>query len=347
MRNFPDKLPNIIANSRSSSLQWAIGLWITATACLSAGPAFSQATGTTAESTTQATRIRISTSAQCVDVFFDERLFTSLRTEEKNKPFLFPVYGPNQVQMTRQWPMENSGLNEPVDHPHHKGVWFSHIINGIDFWTEKQGIVQLQTVEVSEPDEIKTMSHWIRKQDKSIVLSDQTCYRFGGDDQSRWIDVAITWVASHGDVVFEDTKEGTFAIRVPFTFQFDAAHIRNNPQSIGKARNNSGQTGSAIWGQPAKWVVYQGMIEQQNYSIAIFDHPENLRHPTTWHARDYGLFAANPFGLHDFQKTPPGQGEHRLTAGQSMHLRYRLLLIAGSPQDQLIENWYQLFSTGK
>lgn len=324
-------------------LLWVTCGCLTAVACLVSGSARGQSTGLQTDSTSLTPRIRIESTEQAVEVFFDNQLFTRLRTKEKSKPFLFPVLGPNQVQMTRQWPMEDSETSEPVDHPHHKGIWFSHMISGVDFWTEKQGTVQLQTVEVKKPDEIRTKSHWIRTQDQAIILTDQTSYRFGGDDQSRWIEVAITWVASHGEVVFQDTKEGTFAIRLPYTFQFDAARIRNHPQTIGQARNQAGQKGAEIWGKPAKWVVYQGTIDHQDYAISIFDHPQNLRHPTTWHARDYGLFAANPFGLHDFQGTPRGQGEYRLPANQSLRLIYRILMTAGSPEDRQIEQWYQAF----
>ena len=92
---------------------------------------------------------------------------------------------------------------------------------------------------------------------------------------------------------------------------------------FGNATNSQRTTGPAIWGQSASWVLYSGSIDSKPASILILDHPSNFRHPTTWHARDYGLIAANPFGLHAFQKMKKGAGEVELAKGQSVTLKYR------------------------
>jgi len=57
----------------------------------------------------------------------------------------------------------------------------------------------------------------------------------------------------------------------------------------------SGATITAQW--PGKTV-----------GIAVFDHPSNPRHPTTWHVRDYGLFAANPLGCTILKRKTKGLG---------------------------------------
>jgi hypothetical protein len=67
--------------------------------------------------------------------------------------------------------------------------------------------------------------------------------------------------------------------------------------------------------------------------VAIFDHPGNPRHPTWWHVRDYGLFAANPFGIHDFEKKPAGTGDYRIPAGQSLTFRYRFYIHRGDASE--------------
>lgn len=287
------------------------------------------------------------------DIFLGDMLFTRLQHTDSAKPYFYPVHAPGKVNMTRHWPLDKSNPDEPVDHPHHKALWFSHIINGVDFWAEKGGSVQIDQLEVintnpaaddpSQATGLKVNSKWLKKPDHSVVLTDQTIYEFGGDQQHHWIDATIEFRACHGEVVFEDTKEGMFAIRVPSSFQFDSQQKKKFPDAVGTARNSNGQVDSAIWGQSAKWVAYQGQIDNQPYAIAMFDHPSNLRHPTTWHARDYGLFAANPFGLHDFKRAPRGSGQHRLADGETLQLRYRVLFIAGHPTDQQLENWYHDF----
>ena len=60
------------------------------------------------------------------------------------------------------------------------------------------------------------------------------------------------------------------------------------------------ETEKNVWGKQSPWVDYYGPVAGKTVGVAIFDNPGNPRHPTYWHSRAYGLFAANPFGLHDF-----------------------------------------------
>jgi hypothetical protein len=98
----------------------------------------------------------------------------------------------------------------------------------------------------------------------------------------------------------------------------------------GHLLNDSGVNDEKIWGQHSKWVTMSGPIAGKTYAITFMDHPSNLRHPTRWHARDYGLFAANPFCEYDMDKTKPkGSGDFTLKAGQSITLKYRILITQG------------------
>ncbi|MEM7784164.1 MAG: DUF6807 family protein, partial [Planctomycetota bacterium] len=110
-----------------------------------------------------------------------------------------------------------------------------------------------------------------------------------------------------------------------------------------KAFNSVGDVGKDLWGKKAAWIVYQGPIEGNDVSIAIFDHVDNLRHPTTWHARDYGLIAANPFGLHHFQKQPQGVGAVVIEKGKSLTLNYRLQIFEGLIDEQHASEVFQEF----
>ena len=77
--------------------------------------------------------------------------------------------------------------------------------------------------------------------------------------------------------------------------------------------------------------------------VAIFDHPQNPRHPTWWHVRDYGLFAANPFGLHDFEKKPPGAGNLNVSAGQNVTFRYRFYIHRGDEKEGKVAQHYEAY----
>jgi Na+/H+-dicarboxylate symporter len=66
--------------------------------------------------------------------------------------------------------------------------------------------------------------------------------------------------------------------------------------------------------------------------IAILNHPSSYGFPSHWHVRTYGLFAANPFGLKDFTNGQ-SKGEYTLPAGETMRLRYRVLLHKGDEKE--------------
>ena len=160
------------------------------------------------------------------------------------------------------------------------------------------------------------------------------------------LDFEITLRASNGDVTFGDTKEGTFAIRMAESMrvlkpavkgekaQAGGGHIvlstgvRDDGASAVAAKDAKKE--AATWGKRAAWCDYYGPVGTNIVGIAIFDHPTNPHHPTWWHVRDYGLFAANPFGQHDFENLSDKQaGDLKIPAGQSVTFRYRVVLHEG------------------
>jgi len=276
--------------------------------------------------------------AGVVQVKIDGKIFTGLHYKKFAKPVLFPVIGPTGATMVRQWPVAEAAPGEEKDHPHHKGLWFTHgAVNGVDFWAEgpKAGriiVVAKPKITITmEKTEITTDGDWWRSAEGKHVCTSSTTITCGLDGEDRYIDYAITIKASEGDVTFGDTKEGMMAIR-----SHPALNLKGKV-ATGHAVNSEGQKDADIWGKHARWVDYSGTVEGKVTGIACFDHPDNLRHPTTWHARDYGLIAANPFGLHDFEKTPKGAGDHVIRKGESLTLRYRWLFHTGDTAAAKIE----------
>ena len=77
--------------------------------------------------------------------------------------------------------------------------------------------------------------------------------------------------------------------------------------------------------------------------IAMLDHPKNPGFPTYWHARGYGLFAANPLG----QKIFSNGKEHlnfQLAAGESVTFRHEVLIMTGQVASQDLEPYYDGFT---
>lgn len=278
-----------------------------------------------------------------VSALTEGQVFATYDYSTYARPILYPLRGPGHVDLTRHFPMREGVPGEAADHPHHKSVWFAHgDVNGLDFWSEKARIAN-QSLEILEGDASRgpgwiAVNHWLKGDD--TLLTERATIRFVDRGDLRLIDFEFQLTANT-DVTFGDTKEGTFAIRTHPNLQLR----RDDPSlPVGHAENSAGQTDGAIWGQPAKWVCYYGQIGDAPMGLALFDHPGNLRHPTTWHARDYGLVGANPFGLHDFLKQPAGSGDFSLPAGQRTTFRYCIALFGGDFAREKIEQWYSDFA---
>lgn len=274
----------------------------------------------------------------------DGKLFSEYRTTDAQRPYMYPITGPSGANLARPYPMEKGGAE---DHPHHRSMWFTHGgVNGVDFWGngEKNG-----TIKHTGFDQIKAegaVGSFVAKSDwvlpnGTLVMSDERTIRVEAlPDGGAIVDWTIKLIASAGEVTFNDTKEGSFALRLCPSLSIKEskdAHITTS----------EGITDKKAWGTRAKWVTYHGPDPKGNpVSVTIFDHPQNLRHPTYWHARDYGLFAANPFGLHDFEKLDNKTlGNHVLPKGQAMTQRYRVLIEEGAPDQAKLAGRFHAFGS--
>ena len=263
-----------------------------------------------------------------VRVEIDGSLFTEYHYNHVARPFLYPVIGPQGEPMTRNWPMIKT-TNETMDHVHHKGLWFAHgNVNGVDFWSEQKQfgktVHQKFLALESGRDEgvIRTQNAWVAPSG-TVVCTDERLMRFHADAQARMIDYEITLIASHGAVTLGDTKEGSMSIRLPSTMSAGGTN------ALGHIVTSAGLRDGAAWGKPAEWVEYYGPVGGKTVGVAIFDHPQNPRHPTRWHVRTYGLFAANPFGLRPFDKQAKGSGDFKLAPGERVTFRYRFVFHTG------------------
>lgn len=305
--------------------------------------------------------VEIKQEADKVSIAVGGQPLTELRFTGSSHVYFYPVFGPGGARMTRSWPMEEAP-NEEHDHPHHRSLWFAHgDVNGVDFWTEatthgkkpaKMPVGKIEhekfiTAQGGEKEGVLTTANkWIAP-DGSVPLTDtQTLRVYETGTDERQFDFEIVLKAGDKDVKMGDTKEGTMAIRIAESMRLKGG--KGQP-SEGHILNDSGITDKDAWGKKAAWVDYSGPVDGKTVGIAIFDHPKNPRHPTRWHARDYGLFAANPFCEHDMDKSSPeGAGAVTIPAGQSLTLRYRFLLHSGdAAQAKVAEQFAEYAKSAK
>lgn len=235
-------------------------------------------------------------------------------------PIIWPLIGPDGVKMTRDYPMMDTTEGEKHDHPHHRSMWFTHgLVNGVDFWHKGGKVIHqgFGKIQGGTSAVIEATSSWVDQQAKQL-LTEKRRMTFGAGEAMRWVDVDTTLKADIDEVVFGDTKEGTFAVRVAETMKVDA-------KLGGKIINSEGQTDEAAWGQPAKWVNYTGPINGKTYGIAMFCHPDTVSYPNRWHVRTYGLFAANPFGVQPFTGQAEVTPGVKIKKGEELKFRYRVM----------------------
>jgi len=297
-----------------------------------------------AVATSHAAEFSLEQNSGGVRVLLDGELFTEYLTNAGPKPYLWPIIGPGGKAMTRSYPMRDIA-GEKRDHPHHRSLWFTHgDVNGVDFWLEgKEGgkIVHRGFTEVSATPvpRFTAQSDWVAPDGKK-VCTDERRLAFHADGDARVIDFDITLFASEGPVVLGDTKEGSFGVRVPTSMDVD----QQEGVPGGRIVNSEGETDAAAWGRPASWVDYYGPVDGETLGIAILNHPRSFRFPTHWHVRTYGLFAANPFGLHDFYNAAEKDGSHRIEQGESITLRYRVIFHRGDEREGKIAEAFEAYS---
>lgn len=286
------------------------------------------------------------------------QLFTEYVFKGASRPYCYPVLAADGTSLTRDFPMKQTP-GEDVDHKHHRALMFAHSdANKIDFWNEgtsgtpfpKGDTVHDGFLEITSGDVgvIRTKNRWVAP-DGKLIATDETTMRFRGEGDARLIDYDVTIHAtSEAPLVLGDNKDGTMAIRVPQWMTLP--HAKQVSAGAGHIVTAKGDRDASAWGTRADWCDYFAEHAGKTYGIAIFDHPQNLRHPTWWMARDYGLFAANPFGQREFEvaaKHPAGKGDYTIPAGGTLTLRYRFYFHHGDETAGKVAARYADYAAGK
>lgn len=292
-----------------------------------------------------------------VDVLADGELFTAyIYPDMVMKPVLYPVVTCGGHRVTRGFPLDPVA-GERVDHPHHIGIWLNYgNVNGLDFWNHSEavpparkhefGTIRHRAILDMREDGATALlavaADW-RKPDGRVLLTERTDFRFAASATDRIIDRTTTLTAADGDVLFRDDKEGLIAIRVaraieqpasaPAIFTdasglVTAVPTLQNDGVTGRYFSSEGPEGDDVWGTRARWVTLAGRLQGEDVAVILIDHPANPGYPTYWHARGYGLFAANPLG----QAAMSGGRETMnctLRNGAALRFQYRFVIHSG------------------
>ena len=312
-----------------------------------------------------------------IDVLVDNKLFTSYFYPSDSilkKPVLFPILTSKGTTITRGYPFATRA-GERVDHPHHVGMWLNYeSVNGFDFWNNSTAIkdrTKYGTIKHTgivkinggyNKANLTVKADWIDTDGKGKnLLKETTNYIFQANGNQRIIDRITTLTAQNEEVIFKDVKDGFFAIRVARELEHpsdkpdvfvDANGIETKVEKLdnsgitGNYHTSEGINGEAVWSTRGKWTNLSGKIKDEDISIAIIDHPSNINYPTFWHARGYGLFAANPLGEKVFSKEKK-ELNFKLAPNQSVTFRYRTVITSGKVSDETLNKLAVDFAKSK
>jgi hypothetical protein len=322
-------------------------LALAALLALGAGRAWSQAP--------PQVEVKAAPEARRVDVAIGGRPFTSYSWPERlKKPVLYPLQSASGTLVTRGWPLDPRP-GERIDHPHQVGLWFVYgDVNGVDFWNNsdtlpkeeqaKMGRIRhraiVSTASGAGKGELVVDSDWIMP-DGSVLMTERTRYLFRADAQSRAIERVTELKAKDNAVKFADNKEGVLGLRVARALEEPAdkpelftdasgkptaVPVLDNAGVNGLYTSSEGLTGGKVWGTRGRWVALAGKVDGEDVVLLMLDHPKNPGYPTYWHARGYGLFAANPLGQSVFSNGKETLN-FTLAPSASTTFRHRLLIL--------------------
>lgn len=327
-----------------------------------------------ADQSKKGVQVTANEAQQRVDITIDGQPFTSyVWPTSLKKPVLFPLIAPGGIEVTRGYPLAPHA-GERVDHPHHAGMWFNYgNVNGFDFWNNSDAIKPenrskmgsiyqekiVSTKSGVDQGELVVESLWISGTGEKL-FDDTTRYIFTRRGDARSID-QVTTLKALDHIVFNDDKEGLLGIRVanwlesPTEKGGEFTDANGNVTKVGDAGSSGasgvyltseGKHGDQAWGTRGRWCTLTGSKDNKTVTIAIIDHPDNPGYPTYWHARGYGLFAANPLGRKIFD---PSQSafNYSIEKGQTVTFRYRVLMYPHSVTPEEMNHEADAFAIDK
>jgi hypothetical protein len=232
----------------------------------------------------------------------------------------------------------------PHDHLHHRGLWFAwKFINGENFWEEAPVCHRVVTRDLQLDQEVRDRVRWISHLEWQLapgvtLLHEHRTLAIGRprfDPYHRWYPIDF-------DLMFRpDEREVVLSLLTVKEQPWGGyAGLAYRPARGMDARwqllTSNGPATSSDKGIPARWADYSGGLDGGPWSggLAIFDHPGNLRHPPPF-------FVLSPPGFGFLNPSPLFHEAFILRAGDSLRLRYRVIVHSGLGEAGWIEELYQ------
>jgi hypothetical protein len=238
------------------------------------------------------------------------------------KPYVQELFTPGGVNILR---------DAPADHLHHHALMFAVAVEGVNFWEEQQ-----------QPGRQRHLSfaHYVKAGDGNNPEA------AGFDEQLEWVNprtdevlatelrrilvcrmkeqnaTVLKWVGKHSITL---TGSPYFGLGMRFLESMDTG---------GQFHSSTGQTGVENTNDKrAKWCAYVAKADGKAVTVAIFDYPDNVRHPATWFTMEKPFaYLSATLALH--------KESLKIAATEPLVLRYGVALWDGQVSPEQIEKAY-------
>lgn len=259
------------------------------------------------------------------------------KDEQVLRPYFAHVRTLDGIQVTRNHPPVAG--HDLTDHEAiHPGIWLAFgTVNEFDYWRNLARVRHAEFIELPREGPsagtFVVRNEYLDPKDESrVVFQDTSRYRVvrGPSGYMILCDVRLS---SNKDLTFGDQEEMGLGIRMATPLRVGASGQESAPPGGGAITNSLGeQNEKALWGHAADWCDYTGTIATREVGATIFGHPENFR-KARFHARDYGMLVANPFGTKSFGA--PEASVMTVRSGDELRLRYGIYIHSGPKGDKL------------
>lgn len=276
--------------------------------------------------------VQVSRGADSIRVHRGERSVLEYRRGAAGlKPYVVRLHTPKGVNVVR---------DAPTDHVHHHGLMLALGVDDVDFWGEVHATVPGRQRERSLDDvRVRTRSgrssgaftqlvDWVDPRTKKPILVEKRRIEVSAGEATL-----LTWRSSlkppPGSTSAALWGRPYFGLGMRFSASMDGS---------GRFVNADGKPGETVRGDErltaARWCAYLANAAEQPVTVAMFDHPENPRHPATWFtmAKPFAYLTATL----DLNRRPL-----KVDAADALSLRYGVALWDGHVGSRKIEDLYR------
>ncbi len=259
-------------------------------------------------------------------LYGDQPLFDYRYSPARPKTYVHPLYAPNGLPVT---------LDGTADHIHHRGLMLAWTnVNGYDFWGETdpgvKGRIVHQSFEKIGEAELIAVNHWIGAGD-TLLVERRRLRAHAPAREFLWLEWESELRAAAGPVKLQADHAGS-----PVKAEYNGLGMRFvYSMNRGSALNSNGTAGTVrVNGEWARWCAFHGPLGAGSRGAAIFDHPNNPRHPTPFY-----VAAGKTFSY--LSAAPTWHEPLRIEAGASIRLRYAVVTFTGESSPEMLERLYR------